>query len=385
MEEPDDRYVRLLAGKKLEDGKGFPGVVVLGDQLGKAMDLLRNGREDFTWPFWYFYDKGPWQLTICTNFMYRMTRGGTTVHAIIIGGDGAPPTSKGLKVGDPASKAVQLYGASQPFNGALVGIESKGRVRRGFRFGPGGPEPTESTIDDPPEFKDALFFPAAKLLVAVAKDKVVKLAIVEEEDTLPDWLQPPEKAPPSPFVKIDPSLKVPKADPEKEGAFLVPPPPRLIEYKGSDFTAQVPLGWVLADDTWTHPDSVESVTVRATKNNREESLEAAVFATLLTSGVENQVPPLKRRPTSSFCRMLGATEGYCCVTLDKSGGNEGLPLRTYRLLLIKGERRYEILVTRTQHPQKEELPSGSKTTAFMGCPDGDALARGVMRSFRITR
>src|SRR5262245_958136 len=60
MEEPDDRYSKLLAGKKLEDGKGFPGVVAIGDPLGDAMKQLGNGREDFNWTFWYFYDKAPW-------------------------------------------------------------------------------------------------------------------------------------------------------------------------------------------------------------------------------------------------------------------------------------------------------------------------------------
>jgi hypothetical protein len=56
----------------------------------------------------------------------------------------------------------------------------------------------------------------------------------------------------------------------------------------------------------------------------------------------------------------------------------------YQLLLAKGDLRYLVIVTRTQHPQHRETPSGGKiTTAFICCPDGDALARGVMRSLRI--
>jgi hypothetical protein len=303
------------------------------------------------------------------------------VHAIIVAGAGAPPTTKGLRIGDPASKAIQAYGPSQPFNGALVGITRKGQVRRMFTF----EGETEQVVEDPPEFKDALFFPAAKLLVAVDKDKVSKLAIVEEEDTLPEFLQPPEKARPTPSVKLDPSVKVPTPD-EKATSFRVPPPPGLVGYKGREFTAMIPTGWILADDTWTHPDSVESVTIRAMKNDPEESLEAAVFAMLLTSGAENHLAPVQRTVTNAFCRMVGAAAGYCCVTVDEGRGNEGLPLRTYRLLLSKGDRRYEIVVKRTQHAQRAELPGGGfSATAFMGCPDGDALARGVMRSFRITR
>jgi hypothetical protein len=237
MEEPDDRYVKMLAGKKLEDGKGFPGLVVVGESWSMAK-TFGNGREDMDWPFWYFYDKGGWRLTICMNFPRPGVAG--KIHALIVEGEGAPPTTKGLKVGDPASKAAQLYGPSQPFNGALVGLDRKGRTVRTFQVGAGM---GQHEVEDPPEFKEALFFPAAKLLVAVANEKVLKLAIVEEEDTLPDFLKPADKVPANPSVKFDPAVRIPTATTGQDPVrLLVPPPPTLVEYKSAEFTAQVPQG-----------------------------------------------------------------------------------------------------------------------------------------------
>jgi hypothetical protein len=378
----DDRYVSILAAKKLEEGKGFPGVVTLDEQVGKPFELLGAGRMNFERPFWFFYDKGTWHLTICGILVRKLAagRGGLHVHAIIVAGEGAPPTAKGLKIGDPAFKASQLYGPPQPFDGALVGIESKGRPRKSVMGRGTGDD--DHIVDDPPEFKDALFFPAAKLLVAVAQGKVVKLAVVEEEESPAEFLRAADKTAATPLVKIDPSVKVP-TESGKKNWFLVPPPPKLTEYKGAEFTAQVPVGATLSDDTWTYPGSAESVSIRAMKGNREESLEGAMFAALLTSGAQNLVPPESRRVNNAFCRMVGATEGWCAITVDRDKGNEGLPLRTYRLLLAKGDRRYELVVTRTQHPPVFE--AGSKDAISQGCPDGDALARGVMRGFRITR
>src|SRR5207247_2023244 len=118
------------------------------------------------------------------------------------------------------------------------------------------------TVLDPPEFKDALFFPAAKLLVAVEKDRVLKLAIVGDEETLPDFLRPAEKAGQNAHVKLDPSVTVPQAAPGKDLDFLVPSPPALVPYKGAGFSAQVPKDWPLARSVWTDPKSVESVTIR---------------------------------------------------------------------------------------------------------------------------
>jgi hypothetical protein len=374
---PDDRYVKLLAGKKLEDAKGFPDVVVIGDAMWNVAKRIGSAREEMEWLWWYFYEKGPWQLTVCCVLDARHF---ASVHAIIVAGEGAPPTSKGIKVGDPVAKVTAAYGASQPFRGALVGMDEKGRTRTWHMAGPA----RDVKVDDPPEFKDALFFPAAGLLVAVKDGRVFELAIVGEEDSLPEFLRPEDKIGKEPSIKLDPGTKVPKFDPAVQHGFLVPPPPKLVDYKGDGYTARVPMGWTLSDGVWKDPDSVEAVTVRTMGATAEESSAGALFALIEVSGGENIVPDWRQPMPASFCKMVGATEGACAVTVTKDAGKEGLPLRTYYLMLTKGSKRFLITATRTQHPQRRERENGGfEASAFMGCPDGDALARGVMRGFRI--
>ena len=375
---PDDRYVKVLAGKKLEEGKGFPGIAVVGEALSAAK-TLGSGREDMDWPFWYFYDKGRWQLTLCT--LFDITARNTTLHAVIVAGDGAPPTTKGLKIGDPVAKATETYGPSLPFPGALVGTDRKGktRTRVGAKEGSG-----TSVIDDPPEFKDALYFPDAKLLVAVDKGRVLKLAIVAEEEVIPDFLLPPERVGPNDTFKTDPAATAPRFDPSKPIGFLVPPIPELAEHDGGKFAAMLPKGWKHEGDVWGNPPGVESVTIKVMQSNPEETPEVVLTMINQSLGQENHVPKNKRVMPEAFCKMVNADSGFCSITVAPGRGNEGLPLRMYQLMLAEGDLRYLIIVTRTQHPQRRETAGGGKTTtAFLGCPDGDALARGVMRSFRI--
>jgi hypothetical protein len=91
------------------------------------------------------------------------------------------------------------------------------------------------------------------------------------------------------------------------------------------------------------------------------------------------------RPREDCAVQVGAKEGWCGIAVAEGTGKEHLPLRSYVLLLIKGDRQCLVIVTRTQHPQEIETPNGGRSfMAFMGSPDGDALARGVMRSIRIT-
>jgi hypothetical protein len=376
---PDDRYVKVLAGKKLEEGKGFSEIAVVGEPLSAAK-ILGYGREDMDWPFWYFYDKGSWQLTLCA--LVDLPARKTTLHAVIVAGSGGPPTTKGLKIGDPVAKATETYGPSRPFSGALVGADRKGqtRTRIGVKTDGG-----TSVIDDPPEFKDALWFPDAKLLVAVDKGRVLKLAIVADEEALPDFLLPPERVAPNDTFKTDPAATVPRFDPSsKQTAFLVPPVPELAEHDGGKFTAMLPKTWKHQDDVWGNDPGVESVTIKVMQSNPQETPELVLTTINQSLGQENHVPRNKRAMPEAFCKMVNADSGYCSITVAPGRGNEGLPLRMYQLMLAKGDLRYLIIVTRTQHPQRQEMPGGGKrTTAFMGCPDGDALARGVMRSFRI--
>jgi hypothetical protein len=241
-----------------------------------------------------------------------------------------------------------------------------------------------STVEDPPEFKDALFFPAAKLLVAVENDRVKKLAIVGDEDTLVDFLKPPPMQAPKGFVTIDPKVSFPQRTEGRSLGFLVPPPPALVPVKGNGYVAMVPRDWPREDDVWRDPQSAECVTIRPAAASSDESAEGALTAMLVMGGVQNHVPKHKRALPPDFCRRLEVDAGFCAITVKDGAGKEGLPLRTYHLMLEKGPKRYLISVSRTQHPQRSEGPAGGiAATAFLGSPDGDELARTVMRSFRV--
>ena len=68
---PDARYVKLLAGKSLVDGKGFAGLIELGTPTPQMYKALGPGREDPNFVFWYFYDRGAWQLTVIAETCLR--------------------------------------------------------------------------------------------------------------------------------------------------------------------------------------------------------------------------------------------------------------------------------------------------------------------------
>ena len=62
---PTDKYIKLLDGKSLEEGRGFAGVVEFGMSLAQLKENLGPGTEPGPlWPGWHVYDKGPWPTVI---------------------------------------------------------------------------------------------------------------------------------------------------------------------------------------------------------------------------------------------------------------------------------------------------------------------------------
>src|SRR5262249_21323045 len=158
----------------------------------------------------------------------------------------------------------------------------------------------------------------------------------------PGFLLPEDKLTPilgSDRIKIDKSVNLPTPDPNapsvpvppgvppvKELAFLVPPPPPLVDYKGPGYAARVPAGWKLDDDVWTDSSGAESVTIRPMKAIAGESTEGALEFKLEMAGSENLVPKWRRPVSAAFCKMVGADEGCCAITVAQDKGKEGLPL-----------------------------------------------------------
>ena len=90
---PTDAYAKLLDGRKLEEGKGFPGVIEVGTPTPAMYKALGPGREVAGTPFWYFYDKGPWTLVVVGEM--SMETGGFATRAIQVTGDKAQATVQG--------------------------------------------------------------------------------------------------------------------------------------------------------------------------------------------------------------------------------------------------------------------------------------------------
>ncbi|CAN5295990.1 hypothetical protein BH11MYX1_BH11MYX1_48970 [soil metagenome] len=113
---PDDRYAKQLAGQPLVEGKGFAGVVELGTPTPRMYKALGPGREDTGFVFWYFYDRGPWQLTVMAE---TTPTNDFQTRAIEISGAKAPATARGIRIGDTAAQVTKVYGAGEAFTGTV--------------------------------------------------------------------------------------------------------------------------------------------------------------------------------------------------------------------------------------------------------------------------
>src|SRR3982750_2564852 len=89
---PTDAYAKKLAGKTIAEGKGFPGIVAIGEPSPKMFGELGPGRETPEAPFWYFYDKGAWQLVVVAEI--DAETGSFVTRAIQVSGERAPATAK---------------------------------------------------------------------------------------------------------------------------------------------------------------------------------------------------------------------------------------------------------------------------------------------------
>ena len=165
----DEQYIRVLTGKTFEEGKGFPGAVAIGDGTPSMYQKLGAGREQVGLPFWYFFDKGPWTLTVVAEFVADAFR----IRGIIVSGTGAPPTAKGVRVGDAVSKVTSVYGIEAPFSGSVGSPLYKDMVMVDVQTGRRSAAPDTEAV-----FRDSLFYPKLATLFVVQKGQVVKIAAV---------------------------------------------------------------------------------------------------------------------------------------------------------------------------------------------------------------
>jgi hypothetical protein len=190
--------------------------------------------------------------------------------------------------------------------------------------------------------------------------------VVQADDPLPVFLRDPATVKPSTQVVIDPKVDAPTRGIGADSALHVPPPPPLVHVKLPGATLDVPRGWRKAGTTWTDASGKEQVSVTETQGG---GTPEAFFAAQEASFGANRVPPKQRALPADFATTLGVDHAYALWRQEGSKGKHDAPLRSFVLLATKGERQLVIVVSRTA---SGALPS----------PDGEALARGVLRSFR---
>ena len=399
MRTPTDAYEKLLAGKKLEERIGFPGIVVVGDALPKVMQRLGPGREEAPWFFWYFYEKGSWNLTVCTSTDDESYE--YVVQALIMSGVAAPPTKKGVKIGDPVTKLTAAYGKPGPFTGSLVGLAHKGKTVSGLTFENGRVNQTTRVIEEPEAFQEPIYYAAERLAFAVSDGYIDKIALVRTESPLPRFLRATVKEPTGFLrakVAIDAKLtratlafEEDKANPRlgRRPKISVPAAPTLTPFACPDFSLNIPKGWVLeqtaAAHVWKSADGAERVALTRTKVAADEALDAA-FARMEPNRSENMLSQHYTQLPADFCRLLGARDGWAYSGFEETENAETLPRATFGVVLRKGEQAWLLLVTRQAHPTRYLDDIGAvHQFPFVASPDGEALARGVIRSLRILK
>jgi hypothetical protein len=355
---PTDAYAKLLAGKSLEEGKGFPGLAEVGTP-SRVFQTLGRPRETGDAPFWYFYDKGPWTLIVVTEFVQET--GSYVTRAIVIAGTKAPPTKQGVRVGDDVAKVTKVYGKPETFSGSVGSPAIANMVSIDLKTGA-----TRPAVDTEKAFKDSVFYSRIGMLFVIGNGKVERIVTVVADDPLPSFLRDPKDAKlPDPSVAtIDASVDVP----DYSGTTLrVPAPPALVPSAEKGFGLDVPKGWTKAGTKWTDKSGREFVEVtESTSTDKPE----VYFAAQEAKFGANRVIPKQRELPPELAAMIGADAAYALWKQEGKLGKKDMPLRSFVLMAAKGDRRFTIVVARTA--------SGAQPS-----PDGETLARGVLRSFRI--
>jgi hypothetical protein len=369
----NDKYVKVLAGKPLVEGKGFPGLLVVGAPLPTVVPLLDWGREEPTgFPFWYFYEKGPWKLTViaardrerCWSALYR-------IEALVVEGAGAPATSRGLHVGDPRARVTELYGAkTTPFEGP---IDHRGSTRdKPVMWGGGTPDMSAREAYDE-ELKAGAYYPELGLIVTFLDDKVAKMIAFFEYPPLPLWLRPTPDTQNVYIARIEPGRSVPALEnPDAPwGTILVPPPPPLEKAVIEGVTLSVPKGWAREGSFVRSPLGPEQIVV--TVHTAEPGATAEAWFEGERDATENRnLPKVQERLPAAFVTSLGADAGFATDFEQDKAGIGGLARRSYVLFLAKGARRVRIEVSRT---------AGSRQPS----PDGIEMARQILTSVRLAK
>ncbi len=101
------RYEKAVNGKALVAGLGFEGVLTVFDETPRMFTSLGQPRQRPEYKLWYFYEGGKIDLVVRAEFH----DGRFLVRSMRASGrPGALRTARGITLGQPASRAVAVYG-----------------------------------------------------------------------------------------------------------------------------------------------------------------------------------------------------------------------------------------------------------------------------------
>jgi hypothetical protein len=153
MPEGSVSYWEFFGDTPFTPGRGFVGRLELGDLVSDMYDRIGGGHEEMDYPFWYFFEDGPYAFTVVGRYdTESMT---FPIVGLALGGlaDSPPPaitTPEGVGVGTTWPEVVELYGrpplgvrgagASYPELGLVVYLDNYFNVSTLFVEEPGPPE-----------------------------------------------------------------------------------------------------------------------------------------------------------------------------------------------------------------------------------------------------
>ena len=376
---PTDKYIQLLDGKSLEEGRGFAGVVEFGMSLAQLKENLGPGTEPGPlWPGWHVYDKGPWKLSVIVRPDLERSPHLKRVEVMVLEGKKAPAMGRGVHMGDSIDKVAEAYGRSpKEFEGK---IDNPGDKRMFFVF---GSEDGDEITDFPARIKFDMtvgmgnyYEDAGVLLTLGDEGKVDRLIAFLKPDPVPIWLREAQD-PARPWLAVlkegvaKPGFEHPDAEADARGLLQLPPPPDVNPVMLSDLMLPVPLGWRQeSEDTWVSPDGCEQLSVaRESPEPGEAPCEWFDYVASFTSGILTD--PAQRDVPKALLEQMGAVAGRTYHLQADAKDGDSCPLRTWVLLLAQGEQYWRISVSR-------------RVVADYPSPDGMELARRVFRGIKLT-
>ena len=288
------------------------------------------------------------------------------MEAVIVEGPGAPSTIRGVSVGDPKAKVLEVYGKDPAMLGEK--IDSRGTTKTEWWAEGAKPDMTRRDGWDADIALGAYYPDVGTLFTFDDEYRVQRIVAIFQYPPLAIWLREKPDAHPLYVVDVDPTLTKPSKGKEPGARLRLPAPPKLEVVTEGGVTLRVPVGWKRAGTTWTSPLGCE--TVKFERLEPTEDGTAAGWFDREREGIEGVLLPKEQwNVPDAFAKARGADEAFAMSHQVAGAGIDGAALRRYVLYLARGTHRLRVEVSRTA---VDRDPS----------PDGLELARQVMTSVR---